>query len=440
MNTPLVERLVLALLYEGYILYPYRASSKKNQQRFTFGRVYPEVYSRSQNGVEPCRMQTECLVSEISQAELTVRVRFLQPIWREILTRTSEGKNFAVVPEIRRANERLLTWQEAIERQIDLPAAEPRLLSESPHVVEFAFPASEQIANHPDDDSIRIRLRNDPLQGTVELTAEAVGCNLWKLRICVVNTTSVAESFLNDQDAIVMRTCASTHTVLTVTGGEFVSLLEPPDTLREIALACKNIGTWPVLVGDEKACERNVLLSSPIILYDYPKVATESPGDLFDGTEIDEILSLRILAMSEEEKLEMRQVDDHARRILERTEALAEESWLGMHGMMRETAQQAFFERDPKLEGVTIGQVSLKPGDRVRIRSKRRADAMDLILNGKIAAIEAIEQAVDGQVHLALVLDDDPGKDLGLIRQPGHRFFYLVDEVEPLERGEPCAS
>ena len=93
------------------------------------------------------------------------------------------------------------------------------------------------------------------------------------------------------------------------------------------------MGTWPVLIGEEG--QRDTVLSSPIILYDYPQIAPESPGDLFDGAEIDEILSLRIMTMTDEEKQEMRQSDARARKILERTEALPEEQFLKLHGALR---------------------------------------------------------------------------------------------------------
>ena len=85
MNTALVEKVVNAVLYEGYILYPYRASSKKNRERFTFGRVYPEDYSIAQHGAEPCAMQTECLVrNESKDALVAISVRFLHPMAREV--------------------------------------------------------------------------------------------------------------------------------------------------------------------------------------------------------------------------------------------------------------------------------------------------------------------------------------------------------------------
>ncbi len=102
---------------------------------------------------------------------------------------------------------------------------------------------------------------------------------------------------------------------------------------RELAAGCKNVGTWPVLVGEEGQCD--TVLSSPIILYDYPQIAPESAGDLFDGTEIDEILSLRIMTLTDEEKREMSQSDERARQMLERTETMPVEQLMKLHGVLR---------------------------------------------------------------------------------------------------------
>jgi hydrogenase maturation protease len=121
-----------------------------------------------------------------------------------------------------------------------------------------------------------------------------------------------------------------------VEGGEFISLLDPPAEHSQAAKQCWNLGTWPVLVGSEATGQRDTMLSSPIILYDYPKIAPESAGPMFDGTEIDEILTLRILTLTDEEKLEMAQLDEQGRRLLERTEALAPEAARHLHGTRRE--------------------------------------------------------------------------------------------------------
>lgn len=129
-----------------------------------------------------------------------------------------------------------------------------------------------------------------------------------------------------------MHSLASCHSILTVGGGQFVSLLDPPAELAEAARECRNVGVYPVLVGAEN--ERNAILASPVILYDYPAIAPESAGNLFDGTEIDEILTLRIMALTDEEKRELRQSDDRARRMLERIEANPEQL-MKLHGAVR---------------------------------------------------------------------------------------------------------
>jgi hypothetical protein len=427
MNAPLVDQIVAAVLYEGYILYPYRASSRKNRQRFTFGRVYPEGHSRAQEGAEPCAMQTQCLVRNLA-AVIEISVRFLQPMWREVLV---DG---AVVPEADVDGKRMQTWQEAVERDVHAPEWSVRELLESPRNHEFAFAASE--VREPEvSPGAAIRRRQEAIRGTIEIAAEALDADVSKITVRVVNQTSTDEAILADQDAILMRTFASTHTILQVRDGEFISLLDTPAEHAAAAAACKNIGVWPVLVGDESKGERDTMLSSPIILYDYPKIAPESSGDLFDGAEIDEILTLRIMTMTDGEKAEMRQVDDYARRILERTESLAAEDLMRMHGTIREmrALDSGFFNPETKVAGATVGGVFLQAGDHVRIRPKKRADAMDMILEGKTAVIEAVEQDVEGVVHFALVLADDPGKDFGFARMPGHRFFYSSDEVEPLK-------
>ncbi|HEX3953775.1 MAG TPA: hypothetical protein VHW90_09410, partial [Stellaceae bacterium] len=120
-------------------------------------------------------------------------------------------------------------------------------------------------------------------------------------------------------------------------GGAFVSQTDPPDRLRDAAACCANHGTRPVLVGRDG--DRNAILASPIILPDYPRIAPESPGDLFDGTEIDEILTMRILAMTDAEKREMATADPRARALLERTHALTPAEMPRLHGTMRRPPQ-----------------------------------------------------------------------------------------------------
>jgi len=450
MNQARLDQLVQAVLYEGYILYPYRPSSKKNQVgRFTFGRVYPEDYSRAEAGRERCLMQTEFLVRDESKdACAAITVRFLQPLAREIgkLPKPIEWKEglqpeFASVPSLQIGEDLYQTWQEAIEREIQLPQLNLRTPLQSEK--RFRFPATRELVPIRASDGLAVGVvvrQTSSIAGTMELDTTLIEPDAVRLRVRILNQTPVPDDLLTNQNEIVLRTFASTHTILRVAGGECISLLDPPGQYLEAAKECTQIGSWPVLVGDESKGERDVMLSSPIILYDYPKIAPESPGDLFDGAEIDEILTLRIQTLTDAEKLEMRQVDEHARRVLERTEKLSEGELLKLHGLMRplrtNPTDEEFFNPNQPLREITVAGVALKAGDRVRIKPKRRADVMDIALDGRIAVIESLLQDVDEQVQLALVLEDDPGRDLGLSRQPGHRFFYAADEVVPVENNE----
>jgi hydrogenase maturation protease len=329
-----------------------------------------------------------------------------------------------------------------VEEQIAAARLELRTAKPRAERTVFHFPASEGLESVEED--VRILRKQEALDGEVVTTAEKVGKSLWKIRVNIANLTEVPEEWLERQDAIVMRTFASTHTILRANDAEFISLLEPSPEDAGAAAGCRNVGTWPILVGDAGLRECDTMLSSPIILYDYPQIAPESPGNLFDGAEIDEILTLRIMAMTDEEKLEARHIDERARRMLERTEALPEDDLLRLHGVLREMKPvpdewpapgSDAWAASTRLEGVDVRGTWVAKGDHVRIHPKRRADAMDLFLNGKVAVVEAVEQDAEGAVHLALVLEDDPGKDLGMLRQPGHRFFYTSDEVEPVKGG-----
>jgi hypothetical protein len=452
MNQTLIDTVVRAVLYEGYILYPYRASARKNRQRFNFGRVYPEAYSLHQDGMEPCLMQTQCLLEGPPSARVEIIVRFLHPMTRDIgalavplrkLPAPDNPDFFHVVPELEIEGQLYSSWQEVVERTVSLPVETLSALRERPRSFPFSFPATRSI--EPILDSRQhiagvIVRRQEAVAGMVELNAQPVDDHFTTITVRIVNQTSIPAGLLDDSNEIVMRTFASTHTILHAQDGEFPSMIDPPEACAPAAAACRNIGAWPILVGEEEKKERDTMVSSPIILYDYPKIAPESPGDLFDSGEIDEILTLRIMTLTDAEKREMRGVSEQARHILERTENLPADDLLKLHGVMRGTGapaptleDESFFNPATRLQSVTVNGISLKTGDLVRVRPKSRADVMDIALAGKIAVIESIEQDAENKTHLALVLEDDPGRDLGMLRQPGHRFFYGTDEVEPLE-------
>ena len=441
-----LDQIVNAVLYEGYILYPYRASSKKNQrERFTFGRVYPQIFSEKENGAEPCAMQTECLfLTQSESPRLTVTLGFLQPTAREIgafekiLEKLPESGEFRfqAVPQLEAGGKTFQTWMEAVERKVSTVVND----FHAPVRTSFAFPASESrepIQNENGGVAGVIIRRYEPLEGKIEVKIIPIQDNLVKICVRVVNLSSIKRDEIQISEKVLLRTFASTHFTLEAEGGEFVSLLETPPELKVFADDCKNIGCWPVLAGDKADTDRKTILASPIILYDFPQIAPESAGEFCDGTEIDEMLALRVLTVSDAEKQEM-QAEEISRRILERTSALNAEDFLRLHGTLREpdTVDESFFNPAQRLEKVSVNGAEFKIGDRVVIRPKRRADAFDLMLSGKCAVIEALEQNVDGEVHLAVVLENDPGSDLGMARQPGHRFFYTPDEVEPVKREE----
>lgn len=280
MNTERIETIANAILYEGYLLYPYRSSAIKNQQRFNFGLLYPREHCERNPGSDAWEMQTEFLVHGSGIATIEIKTRFLQLVERD-------GR------------------QEGIERSAS---------------TTFGIRALTR-------QSFRQGISFDPLAGELDLSATRIDTALYRLTLRVRNIASFSSG------EVLLRSFVSVHSIFQITGGHFISLLDPPENLRQAAADCRNIGCWPVLAGEEG--QRDMMLASPIILYDYPQIAPESSGDLFDACEIDEILALRILTLTDQEKQELRTGDERARRILERTENLPAEHFQKLHGAMR---------------------------------------------------------------------------------------------------------
>jgi hypothetical protein len=299
MNFDSVEKIAAAILYEGYILYPYRPTAIKNRQRWNFGTLYPRVYAQAQHPEEPYRLVAECLVVADAQASLDVRLRFLQLVpQRQSLPPLTDPS---------------LAWDEAMERTSE--HANLRI--------------SELIAS-----PLSLRATTDgDLQIDLTISAHVLSDGACKLRLEAQNTTTLSSGAEAKRDEALPSSFVSAHLLLGIAGGKFVSLLDPAEAYRESAAACSNQGVFPVLAGEEP--DRSVMFCSPIILYDYPKIAPESEGDFFDGTEMDEMLTLRVLTLTDAEKLEMQNGDPRARRILERTEALTSDAMLKAHGVIR---------------------------------------------------------------------------------------------------------
>jgi hydrogenase maturation protease len=345
MKQELVEKIADAVLYEGYILYPYRPSAVKNRQRFNFGVLTPQSYSEAQHGTENWRSHTEVLLIGNQQTTVDVKLRFLQLREREVRQFDAATAEYRVVEVLEVGGQLWQTWQEAVERDVEVK--DIRLSETIAHRIEFTFPslAESEILRDASGNDVGSLVRiQKSIHGIIEIHSKVMPAEsakletnhqqLFKLTIDVCNTTAFADAERKTRDEALLHSLASAHTILSVQDGEFVSLLEPPDEFSAAVASCQNVSTFPVLVGEQG--ERNCMLSSPIILYDYPQIAPESAGELFDGTEIDEILTLRIMTMTEEEKREMRNVDERARQILERTENMSLEQMMRLHGVLRQ--------------------------------------------------------------------------------------------------------
>ena len=343
MNAKLVNEIVNAVLYEGYILYPYRPSSVKNRQRFNFGVFAPRDYCEKHASGETYFLQSECLVRGSPGAELIVNLRFLHVAARIVnrlttpVTDLSEANRWNLQPvDSLDVDGRICqTRQEAVERDVCLRFPLEKLIS-SPMQERFLFPAEEEIEPIRDATGTiagAIARHQEMISGEIEISADQPADGLYKIAMRISNLTPVQNAEAQNREDAVTRSFVSAHLILQTVGGEFISLMDPPAEFQEIAATCHNVGTWPVLVGEQT--QHDAMLASPIILYDYPQIAPESAGDFFDGTEMDEMLALRVMTLTDLEKQEMRQGDDRARQILERTENLPEEQFLKLHGALR---------------------------------------------------------------------------------------------------------
>jgi hypothetical protein len=314
-----VPKIADAVLYEGYLLYPYQQAALKNQHRFPFGTLYPVSFG------EESSLRLECLLLGSTNARASIRLRFLH------------GDT---------------------ARDVHGPGS-------------FEF---------------------TPVRGRVTACTALLQPGVRKLTIEVTNECDFPDAPARSRDEALAHAIVSPHLILTAHDSEFASIIDPPADVAALAAGCRSRGTWPVLLGRPGRNTSDMLLAAPIILYDHPEIASESPGDFFDGTEIDELLTLRLLTLTDGEKAEIVAAGGPGRALLERTEAL----------------------------GI---------GATVRLHPSCRADILDLALAGKEATVRGVERDYEGRTYIAVTLNDDPGQDLGAF---GHRFFMRPDEVERL--------
>jgi hypothetical protein len=436
-----VRRVADAVLYEGYILYPYRASSQKNRSRWQFGVLMPPRYA-AEDQSETSAQQAECVIEHRGQPTVDVLLRFLQVQRRRSVDAAPDGPTGNDMPPV---------WDEAVEREVSVHATSAALL-DGGTVARFTVPGGADVESVPGGRLVRRRAQ---LAGSVSVHATPLP-GPWqaaRLSVRVTNESGDACAPASREAALPFALVAA-HMIITVTDGAFISMTDPPEWASPSVAGCENKGCWPVLAGP--AGSRQVMLAAPIILPDHPQVAPESPGELYDGTEIDEILTLRTLALSDQEKAEARATDPRAAALIDRVEAMDGAALSQLHGTIRAMSVprqasggpaggRAFAAGgqqvpwwDPGADGsvspgtdsVLVGGERIARGSRVRLRpGTRRADAQDMFLAGRDAIVEAVLLDVDDVTYLAVTLADDPAADL----QAAHgRFLYFSpDEVEP---------
>jgi hypothetical protein len=519
------RRVADAVLYEGYLLYPYRASAQKNQARFQFGVLVPPAYGAA-DASERTASQTECLAECADEAEVEVLLRFLQLVPRTVQEVPADGGELRAVGVLNVGGDEHRPWDEAEEREQYAAASVAELLR-GDKSLEFHIGAgetSEDITDAAGRVAGRLVRRWAALNGVIELQAERTAgpYGALRLRVRVENRTAPAVA-PDTRNGALGHSLIAAHVLIAVPGGKFLSLTDPPEWAAAEVAACANVGTWPVLTGPEDC--KDLVLSAPVILYDHPEIAAESAGDLFDATEIDEILTLRTLALTDSEKRDARATDPRVAELIDRLDGMPPEMIERLHGAIRylgpavrgmgpaaggigsvvgdigpviggvgpvvggvgsaardmplavkdvrpaagdvrSTASGIWsaaagapeaggvaFESDvpwwdpgsdasvsPETDHVVIDGVPLARGSKVILRpgagrggagGSRRADAQDLFLAGRTALVEAVLNDVDGQVHVAVILDDDPAPDLR--RDQGRFLYFAPDELEPIE-------
>jgi hypothetical protein len=446
-----------AVLYEGYLLYPYRASSSKNQSRWQFGVLGPPAASAESFAEDPS-MSFQCLlapggvVGEATSVQLLLR--FLQ-----LQTRSVEELTDGVYRPVRELvvdGRSILSWDEAFECEVELPSYDvtAALATATPPTLstDAEIPATEEIEPVVNATGVpvgRIIRRRQRLRASISVVAEADG-DLVRLTVAVQNNHPDS---VHGKDDAVRHSLIGAHLLLVADGGaRFISLLEPPDSAVAAAQRCTQRRCFPVLVGPTGSTD--IVLGSPIILYDYPEIAEQSAGSLFDSTEIDEILTLRVMTMTDGEKAEARATDPRAAEIIDRCDQMSPETLQDLHGVLRDPhasapaagpESQTFDTGDvpwwdpaadesvsPDEDSVLIGSVSVSKGSLVRVHPSRRADAQDLFFADQVARVTAVLSDVDGGTHVALVLVDDPAADMH--EWYGRYFYFAPEELEPLDQ------
>lgn len=458
----LARQVADAVLFEGYVLYPYRASAAKNRLRWQFGVLVPPGWGADCE--EHDFQHTECLMEPRAGATLSVEVRFLRARRRTVQRARPDG-GFDTVGELRLDDRVLMPWDEGAEERVEVVVPVDDLLGDGV-THPFRRPAGED--TEPVLDAAgrtvgRLLRRWEEISGTIRLSARELDGPYRAVRLTAVveNTSDWTPTDGRDagREAALPHSLVATHLLMALSAGSFLSMTDPPEWAKGAVAACRNLHTWPVLAGEHGSAD--LVLSSPIILEDHPAIAPESPGALYDATEIDEILALRTAALTDEEKREARGTDERAAAVIELADSMPPEVLERLHGAVRglreatgpapaaaddgfpdeygvqrpdtpwwDPASEAGF--DPARDHVVVDGRRVGKGSRVELRpGRRRTDAQDIFLHGRTATVEAVLHDVDGAVHLAVTVEGDPGADIR--REQGRFLYFQPDEVTPLE-------
>lgn len=450
-----VKPIADAVLYEGYLLYPYRSSATKNQMRWQFGVLMPPSVAAAGTG-EHDTLRTECLAEIGDKATIRVQVRFLRLRSRRV-EKVDDTGDYQPVESLIVGDSELMTWDEAVEHEVNLDLSADSLARERTYPIDLDGQEEyEPIIDVRTGEPLgRLVRRCWPVHARVRASAEALPGPYGgvRLRLSVANVSDWSAD-QPGRDQALRHALIACHLVIVLRDGGFISLADPPEWAGPAARACQQEGCWPVLVGDRDS--RDTVLVSPIILDDYPSIAPESPVNLFDGTEIDEILTLRTLALTEEEKREARLTDPRARELIDHVDSMPSELWERLHGTVRYlravTGESTTDPADvditarpdvpwwspgadasvsPETDSVIVDGVAVAKGSRVRLRpGSRRTDAQDMFLVGRTATVRSVFLDVDDERYVAVTLDDDPAADLQ--NTHGRYRYFAPDEIEPL--------
>ncbi|HXB66108.1 MAG TPA: hypothetical protein VNV42_14660 [Solirubrobacteraceae bacterium] len=411
-----LQQLLDSLLYEGYALYPYTPGATKNATPTPFGIVYPPAYARALPSTFD-HLELRCVLEAVPDAVLEAELRCLIATGARHQARAETlALPGAMVGALAGC---------AVEREVLLQTAEGLTLC-----VWLGLSARELQAGsgvkHPGVERPGVERRYQTL-------------------LRVENRTAVSSGL--DRAAALRRSLLSSHPVMRVRGGHFISPLERP---------CGSTNTFPVLA----TARDDAVIGTTIVLPDHPQIAPESRGALFDSTEIEEALLLHVLALSDAEREEIGRQDPAVSAMVARAAASSPQDILALHGRVTlrdprprdaprplrdplpggqqpardpyttEPPQEPVGLHDPRAgeEAASVDGVVFRRGATVLIKPGREADLQARMLEGRSATIERILTDYDGKVHFGVTIDGDPGQDL--MRDTGRYLYFFAPELE----------